>query len=205
MGMIVPFGSKEEIHIMFDRILNEHLTCFKSLAQLSEAISNAGRMLIETIENGKKILICGNGGSASDAQHFVAEIVGRFTRERCAWPAVALNTDSSLITAIANDYAYSEVFSRQVEALGVSGDILIGISTSGNSKNVIQAAVQAKAKRMQTIALVGNKGGSLIEHADISIIIPSDITARIQEVHIFILHFWAEMIESTITHGKESS
>jgi D-sedoheptulose 7-phosphate isomerase len=190
---------------MFNRVLNEHLACFRSLAQLSKEISIAGRMLIDTIENGKKILICGNGGSASDAQHFAAEIVGRFTQERIAWPAIALNTDTSLITAIANDYTYSEVFSRQVEALGVSGDILIGISTSGQSKNVIQAAIQAREKRLQTIALVGNKGGKLIEHADISVIIPSDITARIQEVHIFILHFWAEMIESTLIHGKESS
>jgi len=190
---------------MFNRVLNEHLMFFKSLTQLSDEISNAGRMLSDTIENGKKILICGNGGSASDAQHFAAEIVGRFTRERSAWPAVALSTDTSIITSIANDYGYSEVFSRQVEALGLSGDILIGISTSGHSKNVIQAAIQAKQKRMQTIALVGNKGGELIEHADIAIMIPSDITARIQEAHIFILHFWAEMIESTLTGGKESS
>ena len=191
--------------MLFDRILDEHLTCFKSLPKLSEPILNAGRMLIETVENNKKILICGNGGSASDAQHFAAEIAGRFTRERNAWPAVALNTDTSLITAIANDYTYNDIFSRQVEALGVSGDILIGISTSGNSKNVIEAADQAKAQGMQIIALVGNKGGSLIKHADISIIIPSEVTARIQEVHIFILHFWAEMIESTLTHAKESS
>jgi D-sedoheptulose 7-phosphate isomerase len=205
MGMIVRFDSKEEIITMFNRVLNEHLMFFKSLAQLSEEISNAGRMLSDTIENGKKILICGNGGSASDAQHFAAEIVGRFTQERIAWPAVALNTDTSIITAIANDYGYSEVFSRQVEALGNSDDILIGISTSGQSKNVIQAAIQAKEKRMQTIALVGNNGGELIEHADIAIIIPSDITARIQEAHIFILHFWAEMIESTLAKGKESS
>jgi D-sedoheptulose 7-phosphate isomerase len=189
MGIIVRFDSKEGSFIMFNRVLNEHLACFRSLAQLSEEISSAGRMLIDTIENGKKILIC----------------VGRFTQERIAWPAIALNTDTSLITAIANDYTYSEVFSRQVEALGVSGDILIGISTSGQSKNVIQAAIQAREKRLQTIALVGNKGGKLIEHADISVIIPSDITARIQEVHIFILHFWAEMIESTLIHGKESS
>jgi D-sedoheptulose 7-phosphate isomerase len=199
------FDSKKGIITMFNRVLNEHLMFFKSLTQLSDEISNAGRMLSDTIENGKKILICGNGGSASDAQHFAAEIVGRFTRERSAWPAVALSTDTSIITSIANDYGYSEVFSRQVEALGLSGDILIGISTSGHSKNVIQAAIQAKQKRMQTIALVGNKGGELIEHADIAIMIPSDITARIQEAHIFILHFWAEMIESTLTGGKESS
>jgi D-sedoheptulose 7-phosphate isomerase len=199
------FDSKKGIITMFNRVLNEHLMFFKSLTQLSDEISNAGRMLSDTIENGKKILICGNGGSAADAQHFAAEIVGRFTRERSAWPAVALSTDTSIITSIANDYGYSEVFSRQVEALGLSGDILIGISTSGHSKNVIQAAIQAKQKRMQTIALVGNKGGELIEHADIAIMIPSDITARIQEAHIFILHFWAEMIESTLTGGKESS
>lgn len=205
MGMIVWFDSKEGSITMFNRILNEHLMFFKSLAQLSEEISNVGRMLSDTIENGKKILICGNGGSASDAQHFAAEIVGRFTQERIAWPAVALNTDTSVITAIANDYGYSEVFSRQVEALGISDDILIGISTSGHSKNVIQAVIQAKEKRIQTIALVGNKGGKLIEHADISVIIPSDITAHIQEAHIFILHFWAEMIESNLVNGKESA
>jgi D-sedoheptulose 7-phosphate isomerase len=190
---------------MFDRVLDEHLACFKSLAPLSEEISNAGRMLTDTIANAKKILICGNGGSASDAQHFAAEMVGRFKQNRIAWPAIALNTDTSLLTAITNDYSFSEVFSRQVEALGVSGDMLIGISTSGQSKNVIQAAIQAREKRMQTIALVGNSGGKLIEHADISVIIPSDITARIQEVHIFILHFWAEMIESTLVNGKEPS
>ena len=190
---------------MFNRVLDEHITCLESLAQLSEAISNAGRLLINAIENGKKILICGNGGSASDAQHFAAEIVGRFTRERSAWPAVALNTDTSLITAIANDYTYNEVFSRQVEALGVEGDILIGISTSGHSKNVIQAAIQAQKKRMQTIALVGKKGGDLIEYADIAIRVSSAITARIQEAHIFILHFWAEMIESTLVKRKESA
>ena len=185
---------------MFDRVLNEHLACFGSLAKLSEEISGAGRMLIDTIEDGKKILICGNGGSASDAQHFAAEIVGRFTIERSAWPAIALNTDTSLITAVANDYSYSEVFSRQVEALGVAGDMLIGISTSGQSENVIQAAIQAKEKRMRTIALAGNKGGKLVAYADVSVVIPSDVTARVQEAHIFVLHFWAEMIESTLSN-----
>lgn len=191
--------------MMFDRVLDEHLACFKSLAPLGEKISGAGRMLYETIETGKKILICGNGGSASDAQHFAAEIMGRFKQDRVAWPAIALNTDTSLLTAITNDYSYRNVFARQVEALGVSGDALIGISTSGQSKNVIQAAIQAREKGMQTIGLLGNSGGKLIEHADISVVIPSDITARIQEVHIFILHFWAEMIESTMVNGKEPS
>jgi D-sedoheptulose 7-phosphate isomerase len=202
MGIIV---SKEGTSIMFNRVLDEHLACFKSLAPISGEISSAGRLLTDTIANGKKILICGNGGSASDAQHFAAEIVGRFKQDRIAWPAIALNTDTSLLTAITNDYSYNEVFSRQVEALGVSGDMLIGISTSGQSKNVIQAAIQARQKGMQTIALVGNSGGKLIEHSNISVIIPSDITARIQEAHIFILHFWAEVIESTLVNGKEPS
>ena len=183
---------------MFDRVLKDHLACFRSLAQISEEIAKAGKLLIDTIENGKKILVCGNGGSASDAQHFAAEIVGRFTRVRSAWPAIALNTDTSIITAVANDYSYNEVFSRQLEALGVAGDSLIGISTSGQSENVIRAAIKAREKRMPTIVLVGNKGGKLVEHADISVIISSDITARIQEAHIFILHLWAEMIESTL-------
>lgn len=190
---------------MFNRVLDEHLACFKSLDQLSGEISSAGKMLTDTIANGKKILICGNGGSASDAQHLAAELVGRFKQERAAWPAIALNTDTSLLTAITNDYSYSDVFSRQVEALGVSGDMLIGISTSGQSKNVIQAAIQAREKGLQTIALVGNSGGKLIEHADVAVIVPSDNTARIQEVHIFILHFWAEMIETTLADRKEPS
>lgn len=185
---------------MFDRILKEHLACFRSLAQISEEISKAGKLLIDTVENRKKILICGNGGSASDAQHFAAEVVGRFKRKRSAWPAIALNANTSIITAIANDYSYSEIFSRQVEALSVAGDILIGISTSGQSDNIIRASIQARERRMQTIALVGNNGGKLVEHADISIIISSDVTARIQEAHIFILHLWAEMIESTLIH-----
>ena len=121
--IIVWFDARKGIFIMFNRVLNEHLDCFRSLAQLSEDITSTGRMLVDIIENGKKILICGNGGSASDAQHFAAEIVGRFTRERSAWPAIALTTDTSIITAVANDYSYSEVFSRQVETLGIAGDI----------------------------------------------------------------------------------
>ena len=185
---------------MFDCILNEHLTCFRSLARIRKEITRAGKLLVNTIESQKKILICGNGGSASDAQHFAAEIVGRFRRERNAWPAITLNTNTSIVTAVANDCGYSEIFSRQVEAFGVAGDTLIGISTSGQSENVIRAAIQAREKRMQTIALVGNKGGKLVNHADISVIISSDVTARIQEAHIFILHFWAEMIESTLIH-----
>jgi D-sedoheptulose 7-phosphate isomerase len=185
---------------MFNLALNEHFACFKSLTQLTEEITNAGKMLSHTIEDGKKILICGNGGSASDAQHFAAEIVGRFTQERIAGPAIALNTDTSIITAIANDYHFRDIFSRQVEALGFSGDTLICISTSGQSENVILAAIQARKKGLQTIALSGNKGGKLITHTDISVIIPSDIAARIQEAHIFILHFWAEMIDSILIH-----
>lgn len=183
---------------MFDKTLDEHLNCFKLLDGLREPIDEAAGTIISALRTGRKILICGNGGSASDAQHFAAEIVGRFTRERSAWPALALTTDTSALTAVANDYGYENVFSRQVEALGKPGDVLIGISTSGNSKNIIKAVHQANTSDLQTIALTGNGGGTLADVADMAVKAPSDVTARIQEVHIFILHFWADTAEAAL-------
>jgi D-sedoheptulose 7-phosphate isomerase len=153
---------------------------------------------------GRKILVCGNGGSASDAQHFAAEIVGRFTRERRAWPAIALTTDSSILTAVANDYGYDHIFSRQVEGLGQPGDLLIGISTSGNSENVIRAIRQAKKIGMETVVLTGNTGGALSGQADTVVTVFSAVTARIQEAHIFILHVWADVAEAALTASEES-
>ena len=135
---------------MLDRALSEHTECFRKLSGFEKAITLIGKKLVETIQAGHKILVCGNGGSAADAQHFAAEIVGRFLQERSAWPAIALTTDTSIITAVANDESYDTVFSRQVEALGLASDILIGISTSGNSKNIIRAVTQAKAIQMYT-------------------------------------------------------
>ena len=140
---------------MFTQSLDEHLNCFKNLAGMQEPIDAAAGMIRAALVAGRKILVCGNGGSAADAQHFAAEIVGRFTRERSARPAPALTTDASALTALANDYGFHKVFSRQVEALGKPGDVLIGISTSGNSENVIRAVQKAGKMRLQTVALVG--------------------------------------------------
>jgi len=143
------------------------------------------------LAQGKKILACGNGGSAADAQHFAAELVGRFERERQELPAIALTTDSSILTAIANDYSYEVVFSKQVKALGQSGDILLGISTSGNSGNVIAAINAAHEKGMSVIAFTGKDGGKiakLLKEGDINLCVPADRTARIQETHLLLLH-----------------
>jgi D-sedoheptulose 7-phosphate isomerase len=184
---------------MFELTLNEHISCMNKLTDIKNHIINAGEMLIKSLKDGNRILICGNGGSAADSQHFAAEIVGRFEKERSAWPAIALTTDTSIITAIANDYSYDNIFSRQVEGLGKSGDTIIGISTSGNSKNVILAIDKAKAMKMRSIVLLGNDGGDLNTRADIAVTVSSPVTARIQEAHIFILHFWAKMIEQYFT------
>lgn len=184
---------------MFEKRYKEHLECFKKLYEIKDKINETGRKLGEAIKNGNKILICGNGGSAADSQHFAAEIVGRYMKERKGWPAVALTTDTSTLTAVGNDYGYDAVFERQVEALGEKNDWLIGISTSGNSENVIRAIQKAGSSDVKTIALLGRDGGKIKELSDISILLPAKDTARIQEGHIFILHIWAEMIEEIVT------
>lgn len=189
---------------MFHQTLDQHIACFEALKNLKGPITEAGGLITRALMAGKKILVCGNGGSASDAQHFAAEIVGRFTRERQAWPALALTTDTSIITAVANDYGYAHVFARQVEGLGRPGDVLIGISTSGNSENIIRAMNQAITNGLKTIALTGNQGGALAGKADAAITIPSKVTARIQEAHIFILHLWADATEAALLAGEAS-
>jgi D-sedoheptulose 7-phosphate isomerase len=189
----------------FTQALNDHLECFRNLADIREAITTAGKQLAATLRNGGKLLICGNGGSAADSQHFAAEIVGRFARERSAWPAIALSTNTSVITAVANDYSFNDIFARQVEGLGCTGDLLIGISTSGNSENVIRAAKMAREKNIAVIALLGKKSGQLSTFADLTIHAPSTSTPRIQEAHVFILHVWAEMLENNLCDGKEPS
>lgn len=184
---------------MFDRVLKEHLDCFSSLPRIKDAIEKAGEIFTRAIENGNRIFVCGNGGSAADAQHFTAEIVGRFNKERRAWPALALSTNTSIMTAVANDYSYDDIFARQLEGLAVKGDVLLGISTSGNSGNVVKAVTRAREMNIATVALLGKSGGKLNHTADQSILVPYDNTARIQEAHIFILHIWAEMIETCLT------
>ncbi len=167
-------------------------------AALPEAIAHAGEQLAKSLAQKHRILACGNGGSAADAQHFAAELVGRFERERDGLPAIALTTDTSALTAIGNDYGFDAIFRRQVEALGQSGDWLLGISTSGNSPNVRQAVQAAQAQRMRVLALTGCGGGSLrgqLRDDDIELCVPSASTARIQEMHILILHCLCDLID----------
>ena len=150
-----------------------------------------------TIKANKKIMLCGNGGSAADSQHIAAEFIGRFEKERKSIAAIALTTDTSALTAIGNDYGYEEVFSRQVEGLGQSGDLLIGISTSGNSKNVVKALKVAKKNGIRTVALVGDKPNGVIQTiADYVLVAPSENTARIQECHILMMHTICQLVES---------
>ena len=161
----------------------------------TETIANVGRALVEALRNGKTLYLFGNGGSAGDAQHLAAELVGRFTKERRALPAVALTTNTSALTALGNDYEYAIVFARQLEAFGKPGDIAIGISTSGNSPNVVKALETAKTLGMVTVGLTGEGGGKTQAAADHCICVPSRDTARIQESHIMIGHILCEIIE----------
>lgn len=160
-----------------------------------EFISQVSELIISRIGNGGKVLICGNGGSAADAQHFAAEFVGRFMKDRKALPAIALTTDTSILTAVGNDYGFDSVFMRQVDALCNPNDILIGISTSGNSKNVIEAFKCAQSKGSLIIALLGNTGGLCMQYADYSYVVRSTESARIQEVHLLIEHLICEFVE----------
>lgn len=163
----------------------------KAAETMSEDIVRAINLMHQTLASEKKILACGNGGSAADAQHFAAELVGRFERERRELPAIALSTDSSILTAIANDYSYEVIFSKQVRALGQAGDVLLGISTSGNSANVIAAIEAAHLKGMSVIAFTGKDGGkikNILKNSDVHLCVPADRTARIQETHLLLLH-----------------
>jgi D-sedoheptulose 7-phosphate isomerase len=166
--------------------------------QQSQAILITSQVMIDCFKSGGKMLICGNGGSAADSQHFAAELIGRLKIDRRALPAIALTTDTSILTSIANDYSFDKVFQKQVEGLARKGDVFIGISTSGTSQNVIQALISAKGKELTTIALTGRDGGHLSQLADYAIIIPSFDAGRVQECHITIIHIWCELIERAL-------
>ncbi len=159
-------------------------------------IAEAAQMIINSIKSGGKLLLFGNGGSAADSQHMAAELVGRFKKERVGLPAIALTTNTSSLTAIANDYSYESVFSRQIEALGKAGDVAVGISTSGDSKNVTEAARKAKRMGLKFIALTGGSGGVLAGLSDLAIVVPSKDTPRIQECHLLIIHILCELVEN---------
>jgi D-sedoheptulose 7-phosphate isomerase len=166
--------------------------------ELSPLIAELVTLLVETFTRGGKLLVMGNGGSAADAQHFAAEIVGRFKMERKGLPAIALSTDTSILTAIGNDYGFDRVFSRQVEALAAPGDLIVGISTSGNSTNVLQALELAREKGCCTIGLLGKDGGTIKDVCDLALIVPTSDTPRVQEGHITIIHIVCDLLEKTM-------
>ncbi|MFM9916953.1 MAG: phosphoheptose isomerase [Rhizobacter sp.] len=173
---------------------------------LSKPIADAVEAVVGCITAGGKVLVCGNGGSASDAQHFAAEFVGRFERERPGLAALALTTDTSILTAIGNDYDFNSIYSKQVQALGSPGDVLIAISTSGNSGNVLAAVVAAHAKDMTVVALTGRAGGklgALLTDTDVHICVPHDRTARIQEVHGLALHCLCDAVDQQLLGEQE--
>lgn len=175
--------------------LEEHKAMMERLADCSDAIEAAGELLVKTLKQGGKILLCGNGGSAADCQHIAAELVVRYETNRQALAAIALTTDSSILTAHSNDIGFDTVYSRQIEAIASEKDCLIAISTSGTSKNILNAVEAARLKGMVVIGLTGCDGGELGGQATYSVVVPSNVTARIQEAHILIGHWWCGAIE----------
>lgn len=175
------------------------------LEALPKAIAKAGELMVHCLSKHHKILSCGNGGSAADAQHFSAELVNRFERERPPLAAIALTTDSSTLTSIANDYDYSQVFTKQIQALGHPGDVLLAISTSGNSSNIIKGIEAAHERQMSIVALTGRDGGKikpLLKNNDVEVRVPAQSTARIQEIHLLIIHCLCDMIDHQLFNDK---
>jgi D-sedoheptulose 7-phosphate isomerase len=179
--------------------LQEHRALIEILErEIAPTIAEMSSMISSALSSGSKLLIMGNGGSAADSQHFAAEIVGRFKMERKALPAIALSTDTSILTAIGNDYGFESIFSRQVEALAAPGDIVIGLSTSGNSQNILKALKIARDCGCNTIGILGKDGGSIKEVCDLALVIPSTNTPRIQEGHITVIHIVCDLVEKAL-------
>jgi D-sedoheptulose 7-phosphate isomerase len=169
------------------------------VATNSDQVTRAAVMIVEALAGGHLVMVCGNGGSAAEAQHLAGELVGRFRREREPWPVLALTTDSAVLTAVANDYGYDTVFARQVAAFGRRGDVLVGISTSGESANVVNAACQARDRGMSVIALTGREPTRLGLFSDVALAVPATETALVQEVHAVLVHLISEIVESSLT------
>jgi len=183
---------------LFEKSLINSSATIEAAMCLKDKFMEFCDVVVEALKRGNKIIFCGNGGSAADAQHLTAEFTGRFSLERRPLPAIALNTNVSAITAIANDYGYDEIFLRQTQALAQSGDVLIGISTSGNSKNIVKAFEYANSIGVTTVAFTGESGGKMKEIADILLNVPSVCTPRIQETHITLGHIMCEIVEKTL-------
>lgn len=173
---------------LFAQNLSDHLALFRRLDAIEGDVARACAAVAEALRGGGKVMFCGNGGSAADSQHLAAEFTGRFIADRRPLAGLALSTDSSALTCIGNDYSFDEVFARQVAGLGRAGDCLVGISTSGNSRNVVRAFEEARAAGIVTVGLLGRDGGVLRALSDVAVVVPSDVTARIQEAHILIGH-----------------
>ena len=185
----------ERVNHLFNDSIETKRQC---LPQLAQPVADAATMIVNALLEGGKVLSCGNGGSAADAQHFSSEMLNRFERERPGLPAIALTTDTSTLTSIANDYQFSEIFSKQINALGHPGDILLAISTSGNSANMMQAVNAAKERQMKVIALTGREGGkvsTLLHEEDLELRVDSNSTARIQEVHLLCIHCLCDLVD----------
>ena len=178
--------------------INTSVRTLESLKNLEREVSRAADLIEQCLRAGNKLLVCGNGGSAADASHFATEFVVRFVKDRRALPAICLASDSGIITAAGNDYGFDEVFARQVAAFGIPGDVLICLTTSGKSKNLIRALEDAKARRLKTIAFLGRDGGSTLGIADVDLLVTSDSTARVQEAHHLLLHVLCEIVESRL-------
>jgi D-sedoheptulose 7-phosphate isomerase len=184
---------------LLDNVFSEHSDVIKKThEQISKNIEISADMIANSLKSSGTIFWCGNGGSAADSQNIAAEFVGRFKKDRRPLRSISLTTDTSVLTCVANDYSYEEIFSRQLNALGRDGDVLVAITTSGQSENIKQALIQARNMGIKTIGLLGKNGGKCKDYSDISLIVPSDTTARIQEVHILIEHLLCELVEQKL-------
>ncbi|GBG58008.1 phosphoheptose isomerase [Sporomusaceae bacterium FL31] len=188
----------------FNRIIQEHIQVIETLAQTCiTELDEAAKICSNALANGHTLYFCGNGGSAADCQHLAAEFVGRFVKERRGLPSIALTTDTSILTAVGNDYGYDQVFARQVDALVREGDVVFGLSTSGNSRNVVLALQKAKELGAVTVGMTGKNGGQVAETAAICLKAPSSVTARIQEAHILLGHMLCEYIDEVSSDVQE--
>ncbi|MCY1163432.1 Phosphoheptose isomerase [compost metagenome] len=209
---MVSFLTRYHCHMLEQRIEQHFIDSadlkYQAAQVLSKPIAAAVHAILASVTSGGKVLACGNGGSAADAQHFAAEFIGRYERERPELAAIALTTDSSILTAIANDYDFNVIFSKQVRGLGAAGDVLLAISTSGNSANVLAAIEAAHERDMTVVALTGRSGGKMaqaLRETDVHICVPHDRTARIQEVHLLVLHCICDGVDTQLLGDQESS
>lgn len=180
----------------FDSSLATTVQVFQSLASLRSEVDQAGQLIVKTLKAGNKLLVCGNGGSAAEAQHFCTELVGRYFKNRQSLPAIALSADGSLLTCIGNDYGYDAVFARQIAGLAKQGDLVVGISSSGNSANIVAAIAEARRHGLSSIALLGRGGGRMKGNATIDLIVPGESGRAAQEAHLFLIHHFCDLIDA---------